>query len=311
MAEKNTENSDAKENKEPVNNSPQTVIIPKTNWWMILCLVLITALLAVGGMYFLLRPQLKTEFLSEKIEESVRPTIKTEEQKPTSEVTQIQPTKTTVTKSELIPIDDVWNKYINPGLGFSLKVLKKMLEPYGECYYNTANGDKSYRPKEAIVPVKIFEEGTNVYIAAEYLYRLNGETKENSKTLYSGCDKTVNTPLIIKDREKYYSPNWNIRINTVANDAELDKFLKERYGIGCSLGEKKETKQTGVYDIEINGDGKDLSETACPLNYMTVVKYYPAKQKVASWDIGQACNFSYPTYDTCRDTEMTDSFTFE
>ena len=38
--------------------------------------------------------------------------------------------------------------------------------------------------------------------------------------------------------------------------------------------------QDGVYDVSIQGDGKDLSETLCPLNYATVVKYYPKGNKV-------------------------------
>ena len=126
-----------------------------------------------------------------------------------------------------------------------------------------------------------------------------------------GCDKATNSAAIIKDWQNYHSPQWAIVIKNIASDGELDKFLKERYGEGCSLGEKKATKQDGVFNISIKGDGLDMGETKCPLNFMTVVKYYPAKQKVVAWNIGQACNFYYPTAATCYDMEMTDSFIFE
>ena len=126
-----------------------------------------------------------------------------------------------------------------------------------------------------------------------------------------GCDKATNSAAIIKDWQNYHSPQWTIVIKNIASDGELDKFLKERYGEGCSLGEKKATKQDGVFNISIKGDGLDMGETKCPLNFMTVVKYYPAKQKVVAWNIGQACNFYYPTAATCYDMEMTDSFIFE
>lgn len=185
-----------------------------------------------------------------------------------------------------------------------------MIDPYGQCLYSTSNGDHSYRPKEAAVPVKIFETTDNVYLAAEFTYKLTGETKEGGKSYFAGCDKVENTALLVANRQNYFSPAWRIIIKKITSDAELTQFLKDRYGTGCSLGEKKASSQSGVFNIAIKGDGLDLSETKCPINYMTVVKYYPAKQKVAAWDIGQACSFYYPTVSTCLDTEMTDSFTF-
>jgi hypothetical protein len=74
------------------------------------------------------------------------------------------------------------------------------------------------------------------------------------------------------------------------------------------LGDKKNTSQTGVFDIQIKGDGKDLGSTKCPVNFWTVVKYYPTKQMAASWDIGQDYNFAIG--DNPVDQEMIDSFKF-
>jgi hypothetical protein len=292
-----------KEQSSTSTNSP--VAVQKTNIWMILFFILLTAMVAGGGVYYYL-----TQFKKEGVQETPPQGSQTEVGQPAASVI-AQPSQVTLTQPTLTSIDDIWNQYTNPALGFSLKVLKNMMEYYGQCYYNDKNGDHSYRPQEAAVPVKIFEEGNMVYIAAEYIYKLTGETKQNSRSYFSGCNKTPNTAETVKDMKNYYSPAWRIQINKVSNDNELEQFLKTRYGEGCSLGAQKPTKQTGVFDIEIKGDGKDLGETKCPLNYMTVVKYYPAKQKVAAWDIGQACNFYYPTIDTCRDQEMTDSFTFE
>ncbi|MFH0864021.1 MAG: hypothetical protein V1858_02960 [Candidatus Gottesmanbacteria bacterium] len=286
-------------NSQPVPVAPQQ----KTNLWMIVSLVLITAILVGGGVFFLMNSTKKepTGSLSQA------------EPKATSlPIVSTQPTLTPVAIPSLISIDNTWNKYTNSVLGFSHKVLKNMIEPYGLCPFSDTNGDHSYRPKPSSVPVKIFEEGINVYIASEYFYKLTGETNENGRSFFSGCDKITNSVSLIKDMKNYFSPAWRIVVKNIANDSELDQFLKDRYGVGCSLGEKKPAKQNGVFDIHIKGDGLDLGETKCPINYITVVKYYPEKQKVAAWDIGQSCSFTTDlNYQNCLDQEMTDSFTFE
>lgn len=274
----------------------------KTNIWMILSIILMTAIVVGAAVYFWQNAS-KKETSVEIPAETVQPQF--------SPLVAASPNPTPLVKPTLTSIDDLWNKYTNPALSFSLKVLKNMVEPYGQCNYSNQNGDHSYRPKEASVPVKIFEEENNVYLAAEYFYKLTGETKENNRSYFSGCDKVINSAATVKDMKTYFSPSWRIVIKPIANDSELDKFLKDRYGQGCSLGEKKAAGQNGVFDIKIKGDGKEPPESKCFINYMTVVKYYPAKRKVAAWDIGQACSFYYPTIETCHDTEMTDSFTFE
>lgn len=291
------------ENKQPIiQNQLLSPPPPKTNLWMIISLILITAILAGGGVYFWLISQTKKE------------TVPTQETKPTPTLQAEKPQTSTAPEvsPRFISLDANWNKYDDPIAGFSLKVPKLMIEPYASCKYVDTAGDHSYRPQEGSVPVKFFLDKGIVYLAAEYTYKLGGETKDASgRTYYSKCDKTPNTVAILADRENYHSPQWQIVIKTISSDAELEQFLKNRYGEGCKLGEKKPFVQEGVFDIQILGDGLDLSETKCPINYMTKVLYYPAGKKVAAWDIGQACGFAYPDFDNCKDTEMTDSFRFE
>ncbi len=270
---------------------------------MLLSIILLTAIIAGGAVYFLLTQTKKAA------PENAGGEVSEQSPLPTASVS---PSASVSAEPTLSAIDNTWNKYTNPSLGFSLKVLKKMIDINGQCSYSNANGDHSYRPQPALVPVKIFEEGNNVYLAGEYFYKLTGETKEGGKSYFSGCEKVTNTPALIKDIQNYFSPAWRMVIKNIANDSELDQFLKDRYGETCSVGEKKASGQSGVFDISIKGDGKELTESKCFINYMTVVKYYPAKQKVAAWDIGQACTFSTdPDYQACKDEEMTDSFTFE
>lgn len=292
-------------------DKPTTPPPSKTNIWMIICIVLITAIVVGVVVYFWIQGQQKTELLPGKITEAVSPEI-------TTTVTETLPTSpskissTPVGKPELTPLDNNWNKYTNPFLGFSLKVPKLMTEPYGQCEFSTANGDNSFRPKEAAVPVKIFEDKDSVFIAAEYNYVLGGESKNaNSQSLFAKCDKTQNTVARLADTENYHSPQWQIVVKTINNETELNQFIKTRYGEGCSIMNQDPTTQDGVFKIIVKGDDLDWSVSKCIINYMSEIRYYPAKNKVASWHIGQACNFYYPDFEHCLDTDMTNSFKFE
>jgi hypothetical protein len=104
---------------------------------------------------------------------------------------------------------------------------------------------------------------------------------------------------------------WKIVAVAVHDDAELEAFIKSRYGSGCSIKEKEASEQEGVYRVRIQGDGKDLSETLCPVNYATVVNYYPEGNKVIAWDLGQASTFvGALDYSVTYDQEVVESFWF-
>jgi len=73
--------------------------------------------------------------------------------------------------------------------------------------------------------------------------------------------------------------HWQIIAETVKNDTELEKFIKQRFGSGCSLGTKEPSNQQGVYTVRVKGGWKELDLTACPINYMYIIKYRPSGTK--------------------------------
>ena len=227
----------------------------------------------------------------------------------------VAPTPTPL-PSQIVRLDETWFQYTNYQLGFSIKFPGTTISPYGTCKWTEENGDHSYRPEPLYVPLKIFEDGDTTYIAGEYYHELIGETKETgadgtTRSFFAGCQAVMNNLELLRDPENYYQTAWKIVARAVRDDGELDAFIKSRYGSGCRLGEKVASSQDGVYDVRILGDGKDLPETQCPLNYATVVKYYPAGSKVIAWDLGQAPRFAADVaYSTIYDQEMVNSFEF-
>jgi len=212
-------------------------------------------------------------------------------------------------------LDETWFNYTNYELGFSINFPRTKIHFMGSCKWNEENGDHSYRPEPSHVPVSIFEDVDTVYITSEYRHELGGETRETSadggtRIFFSECLAVPNSLELLRDPE-YYQEKWEIVARDVHDDEELDAFLKARYGSGCSLGEKVASGQEGVYDVTIQGDGKHFSESQCPLNYGTVVKYYPEGNKVIAWDTGQSYHFSADVNNLVTyDQEMIDSFRF-
>ena len=249
----------------------------------IIIILIIVVLLVAGGVGYYLHKTSQEE--KEKLEEKEAPGEKPE--------------------SELKSLSGTWNFYTNYKLGFSMKVPKEMLHGHGSCKW--VDAEKSYRLKEALVPIKIYEDIDDnvVYISSEYFYELTEARGEKY------CNKVINSLELIK--ESNYWPSWKIVVREVANDSELEQFIKERYGFGCGLGQKTPTKQEGVYSVGIDtGGARDIDEAmeiGCVVNYRTVLKYLPAKNKVISWNLGQADTFS-GREDVVYDAEMFNSFNF-
>lgn len=195
-----------------------------------------------------------------------------------------------------VNIENKWQTYQNNDLGFEIKYPSRMANYNAICEFK--NG--VYQSMFGMVPVKIFEDNNVVYISHEYFYKESVE----------GCKKINNSlELLAND----YS--WKIIIqDNIDNDEELNQFIKEYYvdyDGKCSLGEKKAASQEGVYDVYTAWDGKDLDESECLINGWIVMKYYPAKGKVAAWGIGSEANFwGDERGEITYDKEMVDSFKF-
>ena len=234
---------------------------------------------------------------------------------PTAEVTHAITETVDAAPSEITRIDDNWSHYTNYKLGFSINFPNVKTHAFGACAWVEENGDHSYRPRYSHVPVAVFEGENAVYITSEYQHVLSGETKETredggTRIFYSECEAVSNSLELLQDPDTYQE-KWEIVVEQVQDDAELEAFIKERYGNGCSLGAMIASNQEGVLDVTIQGDGKQLPQTECPINFGTVVKYYPAGNKVAAWDTGQAYTFSADVNnEVTYDQEMIDSFRF-
>lgn len=83
---------------------------------------------------------------------------------------------------------------------------------YGSCKWITDDGDHSYRPEPALVPVEIFEDTNVVYIAPEYYYELSEETCNDGRCYRAECTKVTNTLPLLQDSEDTYHQMWRFLV---------------------------------------------------------------------------------------------------
>lgn len=216
--------------------------------------------------------------------------------------------------SALAPVDETWNLYTNYKLGFAIILPRDITLFFGGCTFNEEQN--SYRPAYASVPTTIFEHGDTAYLTFSHYAELqglsltelpNGGTRHD----FSACATVTNTLDLVLDPDSHYKQMWAIQVVSIEDEAELTQFIQNRYGAGCAVGEMKATEQEGVYDVTIQGDGRHFTESTCPINYATVVKYDAIRQKVAAWDLGQAVTFAEdPGNLVTYDQQMVQSFRF-
>lgn len=191
-----------------------------------------------------------------------------------------------------VNIENKWQTYQNHDLGFEIKYPSIMANYNAIC--ELKNG--VYQSMFGMVPVKIFEDNNAIYISHEYFY------KESDNI----CEKIDNSPEKLKN-----NPTWIITVQDIYNEEELASFIKNNFGDGCYVAEKIITGQDGVFRINITGDEGVGLDTNCPINYAFVLNYYPEKNKMAFWELGQEANFwGDEKGEITYDKEMVDSFKF-
>ena len=113
------------------------------------------------------------------------------------------------------------------------------------------------------------------------------------------------------DRTAVLLPSWMLSMTDIEDREALDAWVKNHYGPGCRVAELAPEGQEGVFDVLLEGDGKPLDQTECPLNYVYEILYQPSERRVLSWELGQGIQFmSDRDGATIFDLRMRDSVRF-
>ena len=140
-------------------------------------------------------------------------------------------------------------------------------------------------------------------------------TKNNILYLKSGeCSFDSVEAEYQKNKQQYgdgfgLDPVWRITIADINNEQELSDFIKKHYGKSCSYHKELVAIFPDTFDIVLDGDGKSLDVTECPVNYNYYLKYSPINKKIASWNTSQECQMGYG-FEKCFDKQIAESFHF-
>ncbi|OGC79877.1 hypothetical protein A3K01_04090 [candidate division WWE3 bacterium RIFOXYD1_FULL_43_17] len=215
----------------------------------------------------------------------------------------IDPEETQI-ENNLVP--EGWKSYSNADLKFSINYPKNVFVHQGSCEKITEGSETSYRPKPAAVPIKIFEDTDGIFIAPEFIYELSDPKTINNVTYFGGCEKKSNTLSGLKVEQI----SWHIQAKTVPTKEDLETFVQTQFGAGCSVGTMTSTPANNkVYDVRVEGDGLEMPETLCGINYIYVLKYVPDAKMVYTYKLGQAYSFAKDSGGSeYYDEEMNQSF---
>ncbi|MFA5360154.1 MAG: hypothetical protein WC349_04325 [Patescibacteria group bacterium] len=191
-----------------------------------------------------------------------------------------------------------WLDYKNDEFSFTLRYPSLSVD--NQLWGNLS---ETLPSSEILLPNQILSKGNNFYLHQKYSLVRDQQTGIISKT--------ENTFIPEYDGSYSYPTPWHIVIFNVKDKNELEKIIKTKLGPGCSYKTKISTEFKGNYRVEINGDGKDLGETLCPVNYANYIIYSPDREKVAFWSIGQECQIGLGfMFENCFDKKISDSFHF-
>jgi hypothetical protein len=233
---------------------------------------------------------------------------------PTPTATREAPTSTPEPESTLIPIDGIWSEYVDERLGFAIRVPHAAWWYGGDCVWSEADGDHSFRPVWAEVPVVILEDVDRVYITAASHIEFTEPTEEASgggtRTYFGGCERIPTTLEWARNRQ-ITSGTWEIVVREVRDEPDLEALIDDLYGEACQLGEVRETDTPGVLRVRVLGDGLPPEETNCWVNYMYVFRYSPNHGRAITWITGQSTYFvADPDTGEGYDRAMWESFRF-
>ena len=192
-----------------------------------------------------------------------------------------------------------WVDYDNEGYGFSFRY--PLMAIHNKWWGNLAEQDNFL---DLLLPLQVLRKDNNFYLSQRYDVEIDWQTGELIKT-----DNTFIPEY--KENDRSYPLPWHIVIFDVEDEARLDSVIKQKLGSGCRYKSKIATDFPDNYRVEIDGDGKDLGETLCPVNYANYIIYSPLLKRVAFWSVGQECNIGLGFMsDNCFDGEISDSFHF-
>lgn len=203
----------------------------------------------------------------------------------------------------------IWNLIVTKNVRESIKWLDYNNDEYSFSFrYPSLSIDNKFWSNlpeglDVLLPNQVLSKDNNFYLHQKYDVSTDQQTgkpikKEN--TFIPEYNNTYGYPL-----------PWHIVILEVKDENSLDKVIKQKLGPGCSYKEKIPTEFIGNYRVEIDGDGKDLGSTLCPVNYSNYIIYSPIQKKVAFWSTGQECQIGLGFfYDNCFDQKISESFHF-
>lgn len=141
------------------------------------------------------------------------------------------------------------------------------------------------QPEEVVDTKSIVEKEWTTYTNDEYGFSIDypSDLSGNKLSITQAGNKFAVVGLNGINAE--FKVPFMVKLN-VQSEEDLTKFIKEKYGQTCELAEVLyDEPGDGLYTVNILMD--DSLGEGCWVNWITLLKYSPEKQKAVAIDLGQ------------------------
>lgn len=193
-----------------------------------------------------------------------------------------------------------------------MNIPKTMYRWDAVCEPNERSEGTIYKPGPGMVPVVVFEGGDRVYITSETVIALSSSKVDPAgKTKYPNdqCEIKKNTLEMLWHRD-YTSYIWDIYVQPVDAEEDLERMVDNYYGECFSVGEITPVEDKDFFFVRVVGDRKPIEESQCLLRGMYIFAYSKDHGIAATWKTGQSVHFPSGPKNEGYDGEMWRSFQF-
>ncbi|MDB5164744.1 MAG: hypothetical protein JWL89_370, partial [Candidatus Saccharibacteria bacterium] len=175
----------------------------------------------------------------------------------------------------------------------------------------------SYGPENKWVPTKVFEQSGTIYITATYFYSLsNSFNLPHGGLGFKTCEKIEKSFSTVDDRMSSRPSDYTafevlpLYIGNASNLTEINTFLRQKIWENYKVAKLTDGPTNEWQEVELGL----IDENDSGGQGKTVIRYYPSRQKVIAWSIGQHNHYVNPSGnndDTDYVQQMVDSLKFD
>lgn len=166
------------------------------------------------------------------------------------------------------PLENGWQRYINKTFRYYIDFPASAFFSNSNCN-NTTEGQ--YTVSTATIALKALEKQSTVYIASEFITKVEGLLINSEPfPIYSKCEKTNTTVETLGRKNDFI----NITTYKISKSSQIENFIQQVYGLECKLESFTKTVDSeDIYTVIFTTKTSAENTNICELSKDHILKY--------------------------------------